>query len=86
MPLKENSGQNTAFARARVFFERPRRGLTNDFTAAGLWRPDGAKEYGSLYSPYWQARLRDLTSGEKIALLGAMGLTPDHALYTPGGQ
>lgn len=86
MPLKQRSAQNTVFAKARVFFERPRRGLTNDFTAAGLWRPDGAKEYGSLYSPYWQARLRDLTVGEKIALLGAMGLTPDHAAYTPGGQ
>jgi hypothetical protein len=86
VPLKQRSNQNTAFAKARVFFERPRRGLTNDFTASGLWRPDGAKEYGSLYSPYWQARLRDLTQGEKTLLLGAMGLTPDHVYYTPGGQ
>lgn len=86
MPLKQHAGQQTVFAKARVFFERPRRGLSNDFTASGLWRPDSAKEYGSLYSPYWQARLRDLTKGEKIALMGTMGLTPDHVLYTPGGQ
>ncbi|MBW8843562.1 MAG: hypothetical protein JF607_01135 [Burkholderiales bacterium] len=86
LPLKQRASQNTAFAKARVFFERPRRGLTNDFTASGLWRPDQAKEYGSLYSPYWQARLRDISAGEKVALLGAMGLTPDYAAYTPGGQ
>ncbi|MEO6279428.1 pilus assembly protein TadG-related protein [Roseateles sp.] len=86
MPLKQRAAQNTAFSKARVFFERPRRGLTNDFTASGLWRPDSAKEYGSLYSPYWQARLRDLTTGEKTVLLGAMGLTPDYVLVTPGGQ
>jgi hypothetical protein len=86
LPLKQKANQNTAFGKARVFFERPRRGLANDFTASGLWRPDQAKEYGSLYSPYWQARLRDLTFGEKTALLAAMGLAPDHAFYTPGGQ
>lgn len=85
LPQQEAS-QNAAFAKARVFFERPRRGLTNDFTATSLWRPDGAKEYGSLYSPYWQARLRDLTAVEKGALLTAMGVTPDKAFYTPGGQ
>jgi hypothetical protein len=86
VPPKQEAAQNAVFAKARVFFERPRRGLTNDFTASGLWRPDGAKEYGSLYSPYWQARLRDLTAVEKGALLTAMGVTPDKALYTPGGQ
>lgn len=86
VPPKQEASQNAAFAKARVFFERPRRGLTNDFTASGLWRPDSAKEYGSLYSPYWQARLRDLTLVEKGALMTAMGISPDHAVYTPGGQ
>ena len=86
LPLKQEAAQNAAFAKARVFFERPRRGLANDVTASGLWRPDQAKEYGSLYSPYWQARLRDLTLVEKGALLTAMGITPDKAAYTPGGQ
>lgn len=83
---KLEANQHTAFAKARVFFERPRRGLVNDFTAAPLWRPDHAKEYGSLYSPYWQARLRDLSLAEKGALITAMGLSPDKAIYTPGGQ
>ncbi len=86
LPLKQEASQNAAFAKARVFFERPRRGLSNDFTASGLLRPDSAKEYGSLYSPYWQARLRDLTTVEKVALLTAMGISPDKAIYTPGGQ
>jgi hypothetical protein len=86
MPRRQEANQNTAFSKARVFFERPRRGLSNDFTASSLWRPDSAKEYGSLYSPYWQARLRDLTLVEKGSLITAMGLTPDKAVYTPGGQ
>jgi hypothetical protein len=69
-----------------VFFERPQRGLSNDFTGTSLWRADSAKEYGSLFSPYWQGRLVDMSVGEKMALLGAMGMLPDHAIYTPGGQ
>lgn len=76
----------SAIGKARVFFERPRRGLPNDFSARSLWRPDGAKEHGSLFSPYWQARLADTTQGEKATLLAAMGLTPDYVQYTPGGQ
>lgn len=77
--------QYTALAKARVFFERPQR-LAADRTASPLWRPDSAKEYGSLYSPYWQARLSDLTPTEKVGLFAAMGMLPDKALYTPGGQ
>ncbi len=80
------SARNTAFSKARVSFERPQRGLLNDFTARPLWRDDSAKEYGSLYSPYWQARLTDITPTEKLALLAAVGLTPDYVLFTPGGQ
>lgn len=76
----------SAIGKARVFFERPRRGFPNDFSARSLWRPDGAKEHGSLFSPYWQARLADTSQGEKATLLAAMGLTPDYVLYTPGGQ
>lgn len=86
MPERLEAGGYHAMAKARVFFERPQRGLANDFTARTLWRPDGAKEYGSLFSPYWQARLVDFSVGEKMALLGAMGITPDYAIYTPGGQ
>lgn len=85
-PERQASSRNTAFAKARVAFERPQRGLANDITARPLWRDDSAKEYGSLYSPYWQARLADLSPGQKTALLAAVGLTPDYVVYTPGGQ
>ncbi len=86
MPQAQDAGRHTAFAKARVSFERPQRGLAGDTTAAPLWRRDTAKEYGSLYSPYWQARLADLTVGEKTAMLAAVGLTPDYLVYTPGAQ
>ena len=58
--------QYTSLAKARVFFERPQRNSL-DKTASGLWRPDSAKEYGSLYSPYWQARLADVTAEDQEA-------------------
>lgn len=86
MPERLEADQYTALAKARVFFERPQRGLANDKTASSLWRDDSAKEYGSLFSPYWQARLTDLTKEEKAGLLIAMGMLPDKVLYTPGGQ
>jgi hypothetical protein len=85
MPQAQASGRHTAFSKARVSFERPRK-IAKDLTAKSLWRSDEAKEYGSLYSPYWQARLADLTVGEKTAMLAAVGLTPDYLLYTPGAQ
>jgi hypothetical protein len=86
MKERAEADQYTALAKARVFFERPQRGLLNDKTANPLWRPDNAKEYGSLFSPYWQARLTDLTAVEKGELLLAMDMLPDKILYTPGGQ
>lgn len=86
MPERLAGQRYHAMAKARVFFERPQRGLPNDFTAASLWRGDSAKEYGSLFSPYWQARLTDFSMAEKAALVAALGLPPDHALHTPGGQ
>lgn len=85
MPQAADAGRNTAFAKARVSFERPKKNSA-DFTAKSLWRSDDAKEYGSLYSPYWQARLADLTVGEKTAMLAAVGLSPDYVVYTPGAQ
>ncbi|GAA0743797.1 hypothetical protein LRH25_06640 [Ideonella azotifigens] len=83
---RNEADQYTALAKARVFFERPQRNLANDKTANVLWRSDSAKEYGSLFSPYWQARLVDLTQAEKAKLMIAMGMLPDKVLYTPGGQ
>lgn len=76
--------QYTALAKARAFFERPRRSV--DKTSSSLWRLDSAKEYGSLFSPFWQARLTDLSATEKAGLMVAMGMLPDKAVYTPGGQ
>jgi hypothetical protein len=81
-----SSDQLTAVSKARVSFERPQRGLPNDFTAVGLWRPDRAREYGSLFSPYWQARLTEFSSNEKRLLMTAMGLNPALAGLTPGGR
>ena len=46
-----------AISAARVFFKRPTRDKAHDPTSADLWRADGVEEYGSLYNPYWQARL-----------------------------
>lgn len=86
MKERAEADQYTALAKARVFFERPQRGLGNDKTGSALWRPDSAKEYGSLFSPYWQARLTDLTRLEKAGMLAAMDMLPDKVLYTPGGQ
>jgi len=86
MKERAEADQYTALAKARVSFERPQRGLVNDKTASALWRPDNAKEYGSLFSPYWQARLADLTRAEKAGLMIAMDMLPDKVLYTPGGQ
>jgi hypothetical protein len=86
LPTNMQDGRHLAFAKARVFFERPRRGLFNDSTASPLWRPDIAKEHGSLYSPYWQARLRDLSVKEKTALMAVVGIWPDALKYTPGAQ
>jgi hypothetical protein len=85
MNERMEADQYTSLAKARVFFERPQRNSL-DKTASALWRPDSVKEYGSLYSPYWQARLADVTLEEKVGLFSAMGMLPGKAVYTPGGQ
>jgi hypothetical protein len=47
-----------AMAKAEAYFSRP----------SGLYpREDGMAEYGSLYSPYWQARLVPTTAAEQTA-------------------
>lgn len=85
MPERLHGDQLSALAKARVSFMRPQRD-SKDWTIGDLSREDKAKEYGSLFSPYWQARLVDLTKAEKIALAAAMGVDPASALLTPGGQ
>ena len=55
-----------ALAKAEAYFSRP----------ANLFpRGDGLAEYGSLYSPYWQARLLPNNSAEQSASLILHGLT-----------
>jgi hypothetical protein len=55
-----------ALAKSEAYFSRP----------AKLYpREDGLAEYGSLYSPYWQARLLPNNSAEQTASLAMHGLT-----------
>ncbi len=54
-----------ALAKAEAYFSRP----------AGLFpRDDGKQEYGSLYSPYWQARLVPNTAFEQIGSILAQNV------------
>lgn len=76
--------QLSAIAKGRVSFERPKRNNA-DWTGGSLFRNDSAKEYGSLFSPYWQARVADFTVTEKGVLMASMGLNPALAPFTPGG-
>jgi len=73
----------SALARAEVYFKRP--SLAADVTGQSFLRRDGATEHGSLYNPYWQARLTDISISEKAAayiVSGTGALTP----FTPGGD
>ena len=49
--------QSAAIARVEVFFERP---------DTGNPRHPGQTELGSLFNPYWQARLAPVTSAERV--------------------
>lgn len=53
----------SAVAKAVVYFKRPY--LKSDITATSFFREDGAHEYGSLYNPYWQVRLADVSVTDK---------------------
>ena len=85
MPERLEQNQLSALAKARVSFQRPQR-LAADRTASTLRRVDSAKEYGSLFSPYWEARLVDFSIVEKAALVTAMGINPAVTAFTPGAQ
>jgi hypothetical protein len=59
------AGQEAAaVARVEVFFERPDRG--ND-------RHPGKTELGSLFNPYWQARLAPITAAQRAAAQARQG-------------
>lgn len=65
--LQDGSAANCmrAMAKAEAYFSRP-----SDLFA----RADGATEYGSLYSPYWQARLVPVNTINQTASLVFHGL------------
>src|SRR5690606_15122153 len=50
-----------AMAKAEAYFSRP----------DDLWvRPQGGREYGNVYNPFWQPRLTKLTAAERLAAVG----------------
>lgn len=61
MELRERTDRISALASAEVYFERP--------TTLDLFRrADGKREWGSLFSPYWQARLVETPGAVRNAL------------------
>ncbi len=65
-----------AIARAEVYFARP-----NDL--AFFAREDGAKELGSAFNPYWQARLVKPNDVERMVAIGVQQKQPWVAGYLP---
>lgn len=65
MELRESTDRLAALASAQVYFNRP-----PDY--ALFQRADGNLETGSMFSPYWQARLID-TPAPALAALGLAG-------------
>lgn len=59
---KMNKGNLRALSKAEAYFSRPK---------ALFARTDGRTEWGSLYSPYWQARLQPNSLGEQGASIAA---------------
>ena len=59
------NGRMASISKASVEFHYP-----NDLFP----RRDGRREYGSLYSPYWQPSLTALSRGEKLAAMTELGL------------
>ena len=68
MALAEQTARISALASAEVYFERP---VSLDM----FRREDGLREWGSLFSPYWQARLVETPAGVRNALGLAGGAT-----------
>ena len=65
LPQTAQSGQVRAIAKAQVYFRRP----------ASLWqRADRHYERGNLFSPFWEARLVDLTSTDRSRYAALLGL------------
>jgi Flp pilus assembly protein TadG len=64
VPDKTQNNQMTALASAQVYFDRPR-------NLTVFRRADDHRELGSLFSPYWQARLVDTPRSVKLEIFGA---------------
>ncbi|MHB8236596.1 MAG: pilus assembly protein TadG-related protein [Acidithiobacillus ferrivorans] len=65
LPQTAQGGQVRAIAKAQVYFRRP----------ASLWqRADHHYERGNLFSPFWEARLVDLTSTDRSRYAALLGL------------
>jgi len=60
-----------ALSSAEIYFQRP------------VERLDGRREYASLFSPYWQARLADLPTGTRALTAPFRGLTVDPFTVLP---
>jgi Flp pilus assembly protein TadG len=61
-PDAAQNNKMTALASAQVYFDRPQKLFP---------RADKERELGSLFSPYWQARLVDTPTSVKLELFGA---------------
>jgi hypothetical protein len=60
-----------ALAAAEVYFQRP------------VPRGDGRHEYASLFNPYWQARLVEVSSAERVLTAPARDLSSDPYAVLP---
>jgi hypothetical protein len=58
-------------ASAEVYFQRPAN------------RADGRREYASLFNPYWQARLVEVSAAERLLIAPARGLSTDPYAVLP---
>jgi hypothetical protein len=63
-PDRTQNNKMTALASAQVYFNRPR-------SLTVFRRADDHRELGSLFSPYWQARLVDTPRSVKLEIFGA---------------
>lgn len=61
-PDKTQTNKMTALATGQVYFDRPKTLFA---------RADNQRELGSLFSPYWQARLIDTPQSVKLEVFGA---------------
>jgi Putative Flp pilus-assembly TadE/G-like len=69
-----------AISEAKVFFARPVRN-NRDITAGNLFRADNHQEFASLYNPYWQVRLKDVSVANRALAYAFGGFNPALAIY-----